>query len=64
MSILKHFRKRRPQHRAVVQFTRPAIEDLRIARWHDLTWDEWAALPSLVKMCHRDEFYRAQGLAS
>ena len=63
MNIIKRFR-RRPQPATVQQLSREDIQDLIILRWHDLTPEEWAALPVLAKVDHREAFYRAKGMAS
>jgi len=63
VSILKHFRKRRPVV-TVRQLSHGEIAELIILRWHGLTPDEWDALPALVKVDRREEFYTARGLAS
>jgi len=60
--MLKHFRKRRPVVQ-VRQLSREEIADLLVARWHGITPDEWAQLPALVKVDHRETYARAWGLA-
>ena len=57
--MLKFFRKRRP---VSVQPARLDVRELLIARWHGLTEAEWCALPAIVKVDHREAYYRAWGL--
>ena len=61
--MLRFFRRRRPA-RVVVQLSRPDIAELLILRWHGYTPETWDALPAIVKVDHREHYYRAQGLAS
>jgi len=61
--MIRFFRKRRPVVQ-VRQLSREEIADLLVARWHGITPDEWDALPALVKVDRREEFYTARGLAS
>jgi len=61
--MIRFFRKRRPVVQ-VRQLSREEIAELIILRWHGLTPDEWDALPALVKVDRREEFYTARGLAS
>jgi len=45
-----------------VQPARLDVRELLIARWHGLTEAEWCALPAIVKVDHREAYYRAWGL--
>jgi len=60
--MIRFFRKRRPAVQ-VRQLSHGEIADLIILRWHGLTPDEWDALPAIVKVDHREAYYRAWGLA-
>ena len=60
---MRFFRKRRPQHRVTVP-ARLDVSEALVASWHGLGADEWRALPAIVKVDHREAFYRAQGFAS
>jgi len=57
--------------RSIFRRTRPALEPVRItpedrliAATFDMSPAEWADLSSLARVDHREEFYRANGLAS
>lgn len=41
-----------------------SIADLRVARHHDLTPEQWASLSPLAKVDLREEFFWAQGLTA
>jgi len=57
------FKRRRPAV-SVQQLSREDIQELLILRWHGLTPEQWSDLPALVKVDHRESYYRAWGLAS
>ena len=61
MRLPKYFRARRPKHVATTP-TLPVAE-LLITRWHGLTPEQWNDLPALVKVDHREAYFRAWGLA-
>jgi len=61
--MLKFFKRRRPAVR-VQQLSREDIQELLILRWHGYTPEQWNDLPALVKVDHREAYYRAWGLAS
>ncbi|MDT0171049.1 hypothetical protein [Pseudarthrobacter sp. BRE9] len=60
--MLKFFKRRRPVVH-VQQLSREEIQELLILRWHGLTPEQWNALPAIVKVDHRESYFRAWGLA-
>ena len=58
--MLSHFKRTRPAHEPV----RITPEDRLIAATFDMSPAEWADLAPLARVDHREEFYRANGLAS
>jgi len=58
--MIRFFRKRRPVAPTPQQSD---VAELLILRWHGYTPDEWDALPAIVKVDHREAYYRAWGLA-
>ena len=52
--------KRRP---VVSTPPKPDVAELLILRWHGLTPEQWDALPAIVKVDHREAYYRVWGLA-
>ena len=52
--------KRRP---AVTTPPKVDVAELLILRWHGYTPEQWDALPAIVKVDHREAYYRAWGLA-
>ena len=60
--MLSFLKRRRPQYR--VTDTRLDVRELLIARWHGYTEAEWCALPAIVKVDHRESYYRSWGLGA
>jgi len=48
----------------VQQLSREDIQELLILRWHGYTPEQWSDLPAIVKVDHRESYFRAWGLAS
>lgn len=58
--MIRTFKRTRPAHEPV----RITPEDAQIAATFAMSPAEWADLSSLARVDHREEFYRANGLAS
>lgn len=61
--MIRFFRSRRPKPATVQQLSREDIQELLILRWHGYTPEQWNDLPALVKVDHRESYFRAWGLA-
>jgi hypothetical protein len=64
--MIRLFKRRSPAHRAEPRSipAAPSVPDLLIARWHELTPEEWNDLPHLAKVDHRESYFHAWGMAS
>ena len=60
LKFLRHRRRTRP----ITEPVRISPHDAIVASWHGYTEDEWAELPSLVRVDKRESHAQAAGIGS